>query len=243
MTRYLTDIHSHILPGVDDGSESMEMSMEMIEQAYTQGVRRMIATPHYYPGHRNPSAEHLLKTAEELRNNIKKMYSDFTLYLGNEIYYRDGVFEKLKNKEIFTLADTRYVLVEFSYTADFNKIYEAVRKFMNHGYYPVIAHIERYGCLQKNEKNVKELVRAGAYMQVNAENFHPGLFVPMRNYCMKLMEQGLVHFIGSDCHNLTDRVPNLMKGISYLDAKVDKEILDSILGENTDNLLANKCIN
>ena len=80
-------------------------------------------------------------------------------------------------------------------------------------------------------------------MQVNAENFHPGLFVPMRNYCMKLMEQGLVHFIGSDCHNLTDRVPNLMKGISYLDAKVDKEILDSILGENTDNLLANKCIN
>ena len=171
------------------------------------------------------------------------MYSDFTLYHCNEIYYRDGVFEKLKNKEIFTLADTRYVLVEFSYTADFNKIYEAVRKFMNHGYYPVIAHIERYGCLQKNEKNVKELVRAGAYMQVNAENFHPGLFVPMRNYCMKLMEQGLVHFIGSDCHNLTDRVPNLMKGISYLDAKVDKEILDSILGENTDNLLANKCIN
>ena len=242
MTDKYIDIHSHILPGVDDGAENMEMSMAMVDMAYAQGVRIMIATPHYYPGHMRFPKEHLEEVYEKTLSVIKEKYSDFTLLLGNEIYYRDEVVEKLKNKRIFTLADTRYVLLEFSNMAEYDYIVKAVRTVLDAGYYPILAHIERYSCLWKNEKRVKELIRMGAYMQVNAENFQAGFFSAERRYCLKLIQNGLVHFLGSDCHNLSDRSPNYKCAVEYLEKKLEPELLNDIIARNTEKLLDNKYI-
>ena len=236
------DIHSHILPGVDDGAKDINMTMKMIDEAYSQGVRTMVATPHYYPGHNNKSKAHIEKIYEEVSSVIKEKYSDFTLLLGNEIYYKDEVVEKLKNKEIFTLADTRYVLLEFPVMADYRYLYDAVQKCVNNGFYPVLAHIERYRCLYKNEDKVSELVKAGAYMQVNAENFKKGLFLSGRSFCMKLLQRKMIHFLGSDCHNMDERKPNMGLAVNYLEEKTEEEILRKILRENPQKLLDNRCI-
>lgn len=236
------DIHSHILPGVDDGAKDINMTMKMIDEAYSQGVRTMVATPHYYPGHNNKSKAHIEKIYEEVSSVIKEKYSDFTLLLGNEIYYKDEVVEKLKNKEIFTLADTRYVLLEFPVMADYRYLYDAVQKCVNNGFYPVLAHIERYRCLYKNEDKVSELVKAGAYMQVNAENFKKGLFLLGRSFCMKLLQRKMIHFLGSDCHNMDERKPNMGLAVNYLEEKTEEEILRKILRENPQKLLDNRCI-
>lgn len=236
------DIHSHILPGVDDGAKDINMTMKMIDEAYSQGVRTMVATPHYYPGHNNKSKAHIEKIYEEVSSVIKEKYSDFTLLLGNEIYYKDEVVEKLKNKEIFTLADTRYVLLEFPVMADYRYLYDAVQKCVNNGFYPVLAHIERYQCLYKNEDKVSELIKAGAYMQVNAENFKKGFLVSGRSFCMKLIQRKMVHFLGSDCHNTEERKPNMGPAVDYLMKKTEEDILKKILRENPEKLLENKCI-
>lgn len=237
MTEQYIDIHSHILPGVDDGSQNMETTMEMVETAYRQGVRTMIATPHYYPGHVRRPKEHLEEIFRETVAAINEKYSDFKLYLGNEIYYRDEVVEKLLNNRICTLAGTKYVLLEFTPSAQYSLLCSAVRRCLENGFDPVLAHIERYQCLWKNEKNIAELIRMGAYMQINAENFVGGLFAPMKRYCLKLIKDGLVHFIGSDCHNMQDRSPNMEVAANYLREKLDSDTYYRIMMDNPQRLV------
>lgn len=234
---HYTDIHSHILPGVDDGAKDMGMTMEMIDMAYSQGVRVMIATPHYYPGHVKHPREYVDDVFRETVSAVKEKYEDFTLLPGNEIYYREGAFEKLKENRVHTMADTSYVLLEFSPGAPYQVLCGAVRKCVEGGYYPVLAHIERYQSLWKNEKNVRELVRMGAYMQVNAENFSGGFFSPQRRWCLKLAAEGLLHFLGSDCHNTKDRGPNLKQAADCLREKLDEETFRRIMFDNPERLL------
>lgn len=234
---HYTDIHSHILPGVDDGAADMEMTMEMVGMAYRQGVRAMIATPHYYPGHVKYAKEYVDDVFQKTVSAVKESYGDFTLLLGNEIYYREGAQEKIRNKRIHTMADTPYLLLEFSPGAHINVLHGAVRNCVEEGYYPVLAHIERYRCLWKDEKAVEELVRMGAYMQVNAENFTEGLFSAQRRWCLKLAREGLMHFIGSDSHNTNDRCPNLKQAADYLKGKLDEDTFHRIMYENPGKLL------
>lgn len=236
------DIHSHILPGVDDGSKSMEMSMQMIDAAYAQGVRKMIATPHFYPGHHNAEKERLEDLYREMVVRISETYNDFTLLLGNEIYYKDEVIELLRKGRIFTLAGTRYILIEFSVTADFRCLYDAVYRCVNAGFIPVIAHVERYQCLFGKEEKIAELIGAGAYIQVNAENFEAGLINPARKRAMKLIHRGFVHFLGSDCHNMQDRKPDLGPAAEYIQKKMPGEICEKILRDNPQQLLQDQYI-
>lgn len=236
MEQYI-DIHSHILPGVDDGAEDMDMTMEMVDAAYQQGVRTMIATPHYYPGHVRRPKEYLEETFQKTISMIKEKYNDFTLLPGNEIYYREEVAEKLRNKRIYTMAHTRYILLEFPPGAQYKFVCSAVRRCVEEGYYPILAHIERYQCLWKNEKNIGELVRMGAYMQINAENFSGGLFSPERRWCLRLAQRGLVHFIGSDCHNIRNRHPNLKQAADYLSERLDEGTFHRIIYDNPEKLV------
>lgn len=236
------DIHSHILPGVDDGSQNMDMTIEMIDTAYSQGVRTIIATPHYYCGHKNNSGNYIQKIYNETVSVINRKYKDFNLLLGNEIYFREEAIEKLKSKEIFTLADTRYILIEFSPAAEYKFLYNAVQKCVNSGYCPILAHIERYACLYKKEDKIRELICAGAYMQVNAENFKKRGFFSQKSFCMKLLQKKLVHFLGSDCHNMDLRSPDLGPAIKYMEKKTEKAIFDQIIKENPMKLLENRYI-
>lgn len=234
---HYTDIHSHILPCVDDGAEDMETALAMVGAAYSQGVRAMIATPHYYPGHVKRPKEYVDGIFRETVSAVKEKYGDFTLLPGNEIYYREGAFEKLRGKRARTLADTPYVLLEFPPGAHIKALQGAVRRCVEGGYYPVLAHIERYQCLWKNGKGVRELVRMGAYMQVNAENFLGGLLSPQRRWCMKLAGEGLVHFIGSDAHDMQGRCPNLKQAADCLREKLDEGTYRRIMHENPAKLL------
>lgn len=234
---YYTDIHSHILPGVDDGAKDMETTMAMIDMAYSQGVRVMIATPHYYPGHVRHPKEYLDDVFRETVSAVKEKYGDFTILPGNEVYYRDEAVEKLRDRRIHTMADTLYVLLEFSPGAHYQVLVGAVRKCLETGYYPVLAHIERYQSLWKNEKNVRELVRMGAYMQINAENFSGGIFSAQRRWCLRLAKEGLVHFIGSDAHNTKERCPNIKQAADYLKEKLDNETFQKIMYDNPAKLL------
>lgn len=236
-----TDLHCHVLPGIDDGARDIEMTMKMVEQSYHQGVRRMIATPHFYTGHNNASVERVQQTFLEVKEAIQKQYPDFELYLGNEIYYKKESVDLVKEQQIHTMADTSYVLLEFNTAIQYKEILGAVRSFTNAGYYPILAHVERYDNLRKRFDRMEELINMGAYMQVNAENFQPGLFKPERKYCTKLIQEGLVHFIATDCHNLEDRAPNLIEAIRYLEKKVDQDVLEEIL-TNPLKLLENKYI-
>lgn len=236
------DIHSHVLPALDDGSKDMEMSMRMIRMAYEQGVRYMMATPHYYSGHHNPSVKRVEEAYNALKKEIAKEYNDFTLLLGNEIYYSKGVAEELKDNQIFTLNGSNYVLVEFSFGAGFSVMYDAVQTLVRKGYVPILAHIERYSNIHGEPGKIRNLVEAGAYIQVNADTLMGSIFNKETSFAYKLLKQELVHFLGSDCHDDKRRVPRMADAIGKLNKKIDSEVIDWITKDNPQKLLNNQYI-
>lgn len=179
MTNYV-DIHSHILPMVDDGASSAEETVRMMEQAYDEGIRTIIATPHC--GIRNPEYDvkegericgilnnYLIKREENPQNGDKPL-TGLRIELGNELIYSTGIAEDLKSGKYKTLAGTDYVLVEFYPGSDFATLEACAREFSMYGYRPIYAHVERYKCLQADYSKVEALKSYGVLMQVNCDS-------------------------------------------------------------------------
>ena len=241
MDGYL-DIHSHILPGVDDGSKDMDMTMQMLDQAYEEGIRYMVATPHFYPGHKNADYTKIQETFDEVCKEAAKRFPDLELLLGNEIYYKDEVIKLLEQKQIHTMNGSRYVLVEFNVNLEYGKIAQAVKKLTMKGYYPILAHVERYACLYKKAELIEELIHMGAYIQINAETLLGGMFDGYKKYCFKLLANDLVHFLGSDCHNTDSRRAIMEQAVKILKKKMDPGIVESILVDNPEKFFKGEYI-
>lgn len=241
-TNGFIDIHAHILPGVDDGSRSMEETLRMVQTAYEQGIRTIIATPHYVPGGDNLPVEKLKGFQKQVQAEIVGLYPDMKLLLGNEIYYSGSAIELLRSKEALTLADSRYVLVEFSTRESYDLIYRGMGELIRAGYWPVLAHVERYRCLIKHEYRISDLIELGCYIQMNGDSVLGGILDSEAIYNRKLVRQGFVHFIGSDCHDDRIRIPCMKSAEKTLQKKCDEGSLKKLFYENPFKVLENTYI-
>ena len=160
----IIDIHTHILPGIDDGSRDWDESRRMLEAAYQQGTRCIIATPHYS---RRGLPPQIYELAERLSEEAGRIAPDFKTGLGQETYFHEGLVENLKQGKALTLENTRYVLVEFDPQVSYHSLYQAVRKMTMARYIPVIAHVERYFCLREGD-GVEELIQCGCRLQTHS---------------------------------------------------------------------------
>lgn len=168
------DMHTHILPGIDDGSQTPEQTANMLRQAYDEGVRVIIATPHY--GIRNPGLT--FSKAKEVLAETQKQADEVTpglkLILGCELFYSDGAIDSLERGEVPTIGGTSHVLIEFSTRDSRDRIYKCIREMTWKGYRPVIAHLERYKSLEGDLEAVRGLVEQGAAIQINCRSFLDG---------------------------------------------------------------------
>lgn len=215
-----SDIHTHILYGVDDGAKDLRDSMELITEEWEQGVNRIIMTPHYGPKFGCPDRKLLENRFAKIQEEASKYYPDMELYLGSELYYQRDTIRDLKEGKALTLAGSKYVLVEFSVDDSYSKIIQAIQDFIYAGYLPIIAHVERYGAVRQNLDRAKELVKSGAYLQVNASSFLGGFLNKTTAFCNKLLKEDLVYFMASDCHDLKNRRPNIAEGLEAVHKKV-----------------------
>ena len=225
----LVDIHCHILPGVDDGAPDMETSRAMIRDAYEQGVRYIIATPHYRPEMFEPSMKKVIRVYHELRDYAEEV--GIGLRLGCEYYRNEQMIRHLDKKLRPTMLGSRYVLTEFSTNDSFvtvrNYIYELITK----GYRPIVAHVERYFCCQEPER-IQELKKLGAQIQINADSVLGYEGHTIRKFCAGLMKDDLVDCIGSDAHNLEGRKMNLGKCATYVRKKMGQDYAEEIFVDN-----------
>lgn len=235
------DMHTHILYGVDDGSKNIEETINMLKMVYEEGSSAIIATPHYTCGRQNATVETLRKRKDSVQREAEKFQKDFKIYLGNELYYSDGIVNDLKEGKALTMADSRYVLVEFNPATKYEKIRIAIHKLVLAGYIPIIAHVERYECLYKREELLAELIELGAYMQMNTGSLKGSIFNQRVSYNKKLVEYGFIHLFGSDCHNTTTRVPKMHSCLEGL-KKVDCRTIERILFENPAKIIEDKYI-
>ena len=203
----MIDIHSHIVFDVDDGPETLEESRSLLEESYRQGVRTVISTSHRRKGMFETPEAKIEENFKRVQEMAKEIADDLTLLYGAEIYYTSDVLDKLEQGIIPRLADTQYALVEFSMTTPYREIHAALSNLLRLGITPVVAHIERYHCLENDEKRVRELVNMGCYTQINSSSvLKPKLFGDKYKFMKKrahfFLERKLVHFVASDMHNL-----------------------------------------
>lgn len=244
METRISDTHTHILPGVDDGSPDMDTSMRMVDVAYEEGTRRLFLTPHYMSGHNDYDPASLKSRFAEVEQEVKTHYPDLELYLGNEVFYTSGALKDLRDGLIQTMAGSRYVLVEFSPKDSFERIYQATREITNAGYRMLIAHHERYKCLEKKRDHMYRLADMGAYFQTNAsalvkgEGYTPSS--PSR-WNKKALIDDWVSFLGSDAHDMGHRAPKVADAAAWIRHK-NHESADSILWYNTQAIIDDKPI-
>lgn len=237
MNRWI-DIHSHILPSVDDGSVGMTQTKNMLKIAYEEGIRSIIATPHYGAGCRNTDKKELKEKLELVRHMAKQLDEAFCIELGNEIYYSEEIITDLRKGKALTLAGTRYVLVEFAAEEEYKEIKTGLHRLLIYGYLPVLAHVEKYKSLYRNYDGIHDLIWLGAYMQMNISS----LTGKEAAYCKKLLGYELVHILGTDAHSDYRRAPFIDAGLSVIQKKYGESMINQLLTENALKLLHNEKI-
>ena len=212
----LFDIHSHIIPNVDDGSRNMDMSMDMLRIAYEDGTREIILTPHYILGKNSYKFDELENYFGELVDRSRVTFPDLKLYLGNEILYEDGVVSRLKNGEIHTMNGTRYILVEYNIRTPYSEILHSIDEMTEARYYPIIAHVERYQALENRLDRIQEVIEKGCLLQMNISSVEGGFLNENKRWCRKLMKKGYITFLGTDAHNTDSRAPYSQEYITWI---------------------------
>ena len=243
----LTDIHCHIIPGVDDGSPDIEASLKMVGSAYDEGIRRMIATPHF--GIINPlyDPEKVRANYDALVEAVAGSYPDMKIYLGNELFVAPGYSDGLRDGMSNTLNGSNYVLVEFPDDADYDLIYHEFRRIMLNGYSPIFAHAERYMHAYRNLKGLKSIRDQGVLIQVNSSSIESGRKEPsalkkllgmtdpgwhVENFVHDMLRSGLVDFVATDCHDLPGRQPRMRAAVKKMIELIGEEASRKILVDN-----------
>ena len=231
MERFV-DIHTHILPGVDDGAEDVSQAMEMLKQAWEHGTGAVILTPHYRGHYQGNVSGRLTPLFEELRRQAAKECPEMELYLGCEVGYALDVSEKLVDGSVLTLNDTHYVLLEFREHTFRSRVLDGVLEVLNFGYIPIVAHVERCEAFRSNPELAREVTHLGALLQLNADSVLGGCGYGIKRYCHKLMKSRYVHFIASDAHDLKQRKPQLKACYQKVKKRFGKDYADILFIEN-----------
>ena len=202
------DIHSHILPGIDDGARNIEESMVLISEMKNMGFSKIIGTPHTYPGLYDNTNESIKNSYVNL---IKNLSLDIDLCYSSEYMIDKYLIKKAENKTILTLKED-YVLVEMSFNSEPLNLYEIIFNLNTNGYKPILAHPERYLFMQNKISDYHNLKDRGLNFQLNLLSLTGYYGKNILEFSEKLLNEGLIDFTGSDIHN--------MRHIKQFDQKV-----------------------
>lgn len=231
----MIDFHSHILPEIDDGAQSVDESIAMLRMLKEQGVNTVALTSHYIATDESP--EEFLNKRQEAFETLKAEIAQRKeqlpdLMLGAEVYYYPGIL-KMENLTELTLSDTNVLLLEMPMApwSEFN-IRELI-EFANFSDIQIVmAHIERYIKFQK-KGTVERLLESGILMQSNASFFFSR---KTKRKALKMFDKGQIHFIGSDCHNLEYRPPRISDAINVIKDKFSTDAVDQFFKEQKEIL-------
>ena len=231
------DIHSHILAEVDDGSKSMVMSMKMLDIAYKEGIRGIVATPHYHPNKSMIEYDKLIEKFDEFKQTAKTIHPDMKLYLGREVFYTSDALEAIERGTKLTIEDGRYLLVEYSTITDYHYIRASINNILQAGLIPILAHIERYECMSKNMEYVEELRDMGTVIQVNAASILGQGGRGAKRYTRKLLKNQYIDVVATDAHSDGTRSPRMDECAAYLEKKYGQEYTEDILIYNPEMII------
>ena len=219
----MIDLHSHLLPGIDDGAPTMEVALEMARLAVADGVHTMACTPHIYPGLYLNDTASIERACHQLQDALDANGIALTLVSGADVHLVPGLLQGLRSGEVPTLNRSRYVLLEPSHRVRPPRFEESVFELVAAGYTPVVTHPERLSWIEEHHDVFPRLVRQGAWMQLTAGALS-GLFGKRAQYWSeRLLGEGCAHLLASDAHTTGRRAPGLSQA---------RELAQRLVGED-----------
>ena len=219
------DCHCHILPGIDDGSKNVQMSLNMLDMEVRQGVQGVIFTPHFYADMNSPATflERRDRAREALEANLSLLPKVPKYLLGSEVHYFRGM-SRVDDLERLCIGNSNFILIEMPFR-DWQSQYIDEIEEISHvmGLNVIIAHIERY--MNQDKRLVRRLIdNPDLLIQCNAEYF----IEKTQKHAISFMKSGRIDLLGSDSHNLSTRLPNLKEAVEIMQKKDKKGALDHI---------------
>lgn len=199
----MIDIHSHVLPEIDDGSRSMDETIAILKEMASIGFHHMVTTPHYITGssykYNNEKKIGLIK---EVQAKLDEENIEMQLFLGNEVYIDNEILSLLDRKEIAAINGSKYLLIELPRNGKINDLNDLIFKLRTRDIVPIIAHPERYICLQQDTSLIDEIVEHGALLQVNFESINGKYGKDVKKLADYLLKHKKLHFLASDIHHI-----------------------------------------
>ena len=238
----MIDIHTHVLPGIDDGSESMEMSLEMLSVAAESGVRTLVATPHCNipEEYENYADDALLTLWNQLAGSAAEAQIPIKLCRGMEIFATEDLPELLTEKRVWTINETKYFLVEFSFGEAPDFCFQILDDCRDRGFLPIIAHPERYFFLQDDPALAYEFCVAGYGLQVNRGSLLGRFGIGPKRTADLLLNHGLCACVASDAHRPYERSTFMADLRGYLEEEYGEAYMRLLLEENPARILSGR---
>lgn len=194
------DMHSHLIPGIDDGAKTLEDSLVLIRRMKELGYRKLITTPHIQNDFYKNTPEIINSGLERVRDAVKEENLEIEIEAAAEYLIDDGFEDKMKDGDLMVFGDN-YILVELSYYSPYPNIREIIFNLQVEGYKVVLAHPERYSYWFNDWKKYTELKDRSVYFQLNIVSLAGHYPDPVSKIAMKMIEEGLIDLAGSDSHN------------------------------------------
>ena len=237
----MTDIHCHILPGFDDGSPSVGESVRMAEIAYSSGIRRTVATPHFsvLNGDIRRASEEIGRLFASLTEALNGAGIALKLYLGAEVLCTPEIPRLLSKGLIPTVAGTDYVLTEFFFDAPTEYMENMLDEIRSIGFIPIVAHPERYGAVQEDTTVLAGWFGKGYIIQMNKGSMLGAFGKHVRSAALRIAEAGLVHVIASDAHGSERRTPYMSEIYGFISENFSEEYAELLLDRNPGRIVRN----
>ena len=224
----MIDMHSHIINGIDDGSKSIEMTINMLKKAEQSGTTDIIATPHFMRGRFEVEYNEVLKKVEELKGISRENNIDINIYAGQEVYYSRKLLEYYNDKIIGTINNSKYMLIELP-MLEFNieEVINTIYELQIRGITPIIAHPERYKLFIKKPSMINVLINEGMLFQMNAGSIAGDFGKDVKKTATKYLEHNIYSVVGSDAHRDRGRDTDMREALNILEGHKKEEFINN----------------
>lgn len=232
------DIHNHIIPYIDDGSDNITTTKAMLQIASDEGIGKIIATPHFIYGDVNNTAEHIIESGVESTNVARE--KGIELMFGSEVFICPELCSLVQDGTVCRLNNSRYILIELPMLSVPDYTTDILFNLQLMGYVPILAHPERNKVFQNNRDQLFKFVERGILAQINATSITKLYGKDVQKIAMKFIESGLAHFIASDAHTNRGRAPRMARAYDIITGEFGKELANSLFIENGQAVIDNR---
>ena len=237
----IADIHSHILPGVDDGAKDYAEALELVRMARLDGTQLLFLTPHFRAIYK-PTPEDLKKDFQAFYTAVREDGVRMKFVLGSEVRYQSEFTRQAERGVLTPMAKSRYMLLEFPTTVFRPNVIAGIRDCLDAGYVPILAHAERYDIFRLDPTLTDEVLALGARIQLNADSVMGKWGFSVKRFCHRLIKEEKAQFIASDAHDLKNRPPKLKDCYLRVRTKYGEDTARKLFWQNPRAVMENRPI-